>query len=154
MTLAALQEPNLYGRASDLTGTASPETAVTWTEPGAIQDEAMVLKKLGDRGWGRLYAFIHFYGPHWGETRNQPLSPKALRSFYAFLIHVQFPEGILPSIFLTNDGHLELCWEDEHKNAIQVEFGPETTAYYLEASQSEGEILSCDTARLAQQLTH
>src|SRR5690606_4533735 len=112
-----------YRLAEDLLST--PEAArVMCAEPGEADREEMLLRKLGARGWGRLYHFRHFYGPGWGEGRGRALSPRAIDAFYKFLEAVQLPTGVQPSIFLTDDGGLELCWEDENGKAIQAAFLP------------------------------
>ena len=45
-----------------------------------------------------------------------------------------------PKLFLTDHGHLELCWKDEAGAAVQLEFTPSLTEYYLGATEEEGEI--------------
>lgn len=97
---------------------------VMCAEPGEADREELLLQKLGPRGWGRLYHFRHFYGPGWGEGRGRALSPRAIEAFYSFLDAVQFPAGVQPSIFLMDDGGLELCWEDDSGKSVQAAFTP------------------------------
>lgn len=121
---------------------------VAWTDPGDSAREAVLLSKLGPRGWGRIHEFMHHYGPGWGNG-NRPLSPRALAALCGFLAGFSFPVGITPSVFLTDDGHLELCWEDSVGAAIQLEFGPERVEYYVESRGLEGAIRLADIGRLA-----
>ena len=66
--------------------------------------------------------------------------------FLRFLKDVTFPEGIRPSIFLTKNGHIELCWEDSEGDAIQFEFGPKESEVYIESKDIEETI---DNTKLA-----
>ena len=94
----------------------------------ALPDEAkrddLVLSKLGAKAWGRLHEFrnhyMHMRG--WGEGQGEPLSPRSLEGFYCFLEEAQFPEERKPSLFLTDQGFLELCWEDASGKAMHAEF--------------------------------
>lgn len=110
-------------------------------EPGEADREELVLRKLGARGWGRLYHFRHFYGPGWGEGHGRALSPRAVEAFYSFLESAEFPEGIRPSIFLTDDGGLELSWEDAEGKAVQAAFLPTHLEVYRAADEFERELL-------------
>jgi hypothetical protein len=116
----------------------SVSLAVRPAAPNEADREEMVLKKLGPRGWGRLHHFRYFYGSGWGEGAGKPLSPRALEGFYRFVEHARFPTGVTPSLFFTDAGHLELCWEGPDEAAIQVEFTPEGAQFYQEATGREG----------------
>lgn len=109
--------------------------------------ESIVTKKLGARGWGRVDAFMNHYGPGWGNG-NRPLSPRALAALCKFLERHVFPSAITPSVFLTDDGHLELCWEDSTGKSTQLEFGPEQVKFYVEARGLEGAFTLSDAERL------
>lgn len=106
-------------------------------EPGEADREELLLRKLGPRGWGRFYQFRHFYGLGWGEGRGQALSPRAIEAFHKFLETVQFPAGSRPSIFLTDDGGLELSWENADGKALQAAFFPSRIEVYRAADDFE-----------------
>jgi hypothetical protein len=131
---------NLFEPGYEL-GEALREQSVSLAVRPAAPDEAdreeVVLRKLGPRGWGRLHHFRYFYGSGWGEGAGKPLSPRALEGFYRFLEQAQFPEGVTPSLFFTDAGHLELSWENPAGAAVQVEFTPAGAECYREAIDSE-----------------
>jgi hypothetical protein len=66
---------------------------------------------------------------------------------------VNFPADVTPSIFLTNDGGIELCWEDVAGKAVQVEFRPGGIEYFLAASGEEAEIEYVELPDLARRLS-
>jgi hypothetical protein len=120
-------------------------------EPGEADREELLLRKLGPRGSGRLYHFRHFYGPGWGEGRGRALSPRAIEAFYKFLDAVEIPAGIQPSIFLTDDGGLQLSWEDAAGKAVQAAFMSSHVEVYRAADEFESE-LPLSEARIAAEL--
>jgi hypothetical protein len=108
--------------------------------PDDADREELLLRKLGARGWGRLHHFRNYYSSGWGDGSGRPLSPRSMEAFYRFLEVAQFPAGKSPSVFLTDQGRLELCWEDATGKAVQVEFTPAGAEYFIEATGEEGEI--------------
>lgn len=123
-------------------------------EPGEADREELLLRKLGPRGWGRLYHFRHFYGPGWGEGQGRALSPRAIEAFYNFLERVDFPAGVQPSIFLTDDGGLELSWEDTGGKAVQAAFLPSHVEVYRAADELERELALGDASVAADLISH
>jgi hypothetical protein len=99
--------------------------------------EQALLTKLGARGWGRIHHFRNHYNQPWGERRGEPLSPRALGLLTRFVAAATFPAGGQPSVFLTDQGNLELCWEDATGAARQVEFKADGIDYYIEATSEE-----------------
>jgi hypothetical protein len=84
------------------------------TSTSVVSDfEGLLLQKLGQRGRGRVLYFRQYYGPGWGESSGNNLSPRGLTAFGRFLQMMQFPKGRQPSVFLTDRGGLEIGWEDE-----------------------------------------
>lgn len=81
------------------------------TAPNEGLREELLLLKLGPVGWGRLHHFRHYCSTGWGDGSGKPLSPRALETFYRFLQAVTFPQDLRASLFLTDRGSLELCWE-------------------------------------------
>jgi hypothetical protein len=106
--------------------------------PGDVEFEDLLLRKLGARGWGRVYHFRHYYGLGWGAKPGKPLSPRAVEAFRRFLQEASFPKGRQPSVFLTDRGGLELCWEDEKNKSVQVEFTSQGIEFYQEATDQDG----------------
>lgn len=120
--------------------------------PSEGDREELLLSKLGAKGWGRLHHFRHYYSGGWGDGSGKPLSPRALETFYRFLESATFPENSEPSLFLTDAGCIELCWEDLSGKAVQVEFKPDEIEFYLEARQIEDSIPNSDVRNLAGRL--
>lgn len=130
----------------------SPVFGVRRAVPSEDEREELLISKLGAKGWGRLHNFRHYYSAGWGESSGKPLSPRALETFYRFLESATFPAGPKPSVFLTNEGCIEVCWDDLDKKAVQVEFGPAKIEFYVEAEQLEDSVHSSQARELAQRL--
>src|SRR5260221_3712127 len=118
-------------------------------QPDEAEREELVLAKLGTPGWGRLHHFRNYYSAGWGEGAGKPLSPRALEKFYRFIEQANFPAGTQPSLFLTDNGTLELCWEDEFGKSVQLEFTPNGIAFFQESSQLEGLISQDEAVKIA-----
>jgi len=100
----------------------------------------LLLRKLGPKGWGRVYQFRNYYESGWGE-KGRVLSPKALDAFLRFLEEATFPaDKTSPSVFLTDRGGIELCWEDPSGKSVQVEFTGTGAEFYKAATDEEGAV--------------
>jgi hypothetical protein len=121
--------------------------------PNNTAREELLLRKLGTRGWGRVHQFRFYFGQGWGETSRPALSPKALDAFFRFLEDVTFPSGKLPSVFLTDEGGLELVWEDAAGQSIQVDFRPQRIEYYRAALDEEGSAPFIELKEVARRLS-
>jgi hypothetical protein len=116
----------------------APDTVFLSAPDESAQDE-LLLRKLGPRGWGRVQYFRRFYASGWGEQNGRALSPKAFELFLRFVNAVKFPVAKTePSVFLTNLGGIELCWEDALGKPVQVEFMREGVEFYEERTGAEG----------------
>jgi hypothetical protein len=107
-----------------------------WPAPLSVHEEDLLIQKLGARGWVRMLQFTQFYGPGWGGG-NKQLSPKGRMAFLAFLRTVELRDGANPSVFLTDDGELEMAWEDRAGKPVQLVFGPQGVLVYVEATARE-----------------
>jgi len=130
-----------------------PSSEVHRPAPNEAAQEELFLQKLGARGWGRIHQFRNYYGPGWGEGQGRSLSPRAMAAFCQFLETATFPSGCLPSVFLTDRGGLELCWENADGKAVQVEFTSEGAEYYLEEGEIESMVSHAKMKALAEQLS-
>ena len=115
--------------------------------------EELLLAKLGPRGWGRVHQFRTYYASGWSEDQRPAISPRALSAFFGFLKVFTFPSGVIPSVFLTDGGGIELCWEDEERRALQVEFTRAGAEFYREATGQEGELAHGDLRQLLARLS-
>jgi hypothetical protein len=120
--------------------------------PSEGEREELLLSKLGAKGWGRLHHFRHYYSAGWGGGSGKPLSPRALETFYRFLESARFPQGSVPSVFLTDEGYIEVCWEDADDKAVQVEFKPAEIEFYVEAQELEDSVPASEVKELARRL--
>jgi hypothetical protein len=114
--------------------------------------EEMVMSKLGLNGWRRLTHFRYSYLPGWGDGSGKPLSAKSLELFYRFVQDMTLSAGGRPSLFLTSDGTLELCWSDPSGNEVELEFTPTGIEYFFEATCREGIVPPENVRELASQL--
>jgi hypothetical protein len=126
--------------------------AVLPVAPDEADREELVIRKLGAKGWGRLHHFRNYYSTGWGDGRGRPLSPRSLEAFYRFMEVAAFPGGKFPSLFLTDDGNLELCWEDANGKALQVEFTPSGAEYFIEATGEEAKASHTELSEIAAKL--
>jgi hypothetical protein len=120
--------------------------------PDEWEREELLLRKLGPKGWGRVYHFRNYYSPDWGE-KGRVLSPKALDAFFRFVEEANLPSGhAVPSVFLTDRGGIELCWEDRNGNAVQVEFTATGAEFYDAATDEEGAVAFDEVPHLSRRL--
>ena len=121
--------------------------------PSEAEREELLFSKLGPKGWVRLHHFRHYYSAGWGDGSGKPLSPRVLEMFYRFLEFAVFTGDTKPSVFLTGQGCIELCWEDGSGKAVQLEFRPTEIEFYIESQNSEGAVPHSAVAELARRLT-
>jgi hypothetical protein len=82
------------------------------------------------------------------------MSPRALDAFLRFLEETTFPAGKnTPSVFLTDRGGIELCWEDPSGKSVQVEFTGTGAEFYNAATDEEGTVAFDGLAQLSQRLS-
>ena len=125
--------------------------AVRRTAPDELAREDLLLRKLGPKGWGRVHHFRNYYASGWGEN-GRVLSPKALDAFFRFVEDAQFPaDG--PSVFLTDRGGIELCWDDRNGKSVQVEFTGTGAEFYKAATGEEGAVAFGGLAQLSRRLS-
>ncbi len=103
-----------------------------------LESEQALLAKLGARGWGRTHLFRNHYNQPRSERQSAPVSARAVDALTRFVAGAAFPSGVVPSVFLTDQGGLELCWEDAQGAARQIEFKPDGIDYYVAATEEEG----------------
>jgi hypothetical protein len=127
--------------------------AIHRSGPDESSRDDLVLRKLGKRGWERLNLFRFSYQEGWGESSRPALSPRALEAFSRFIAEVNFPHDRQPSIFLTDEGGLELVWEDAAGQSVQVEFRSKGIKYYRAMNDEEGEASFGSLKELARRLS-
>ena len=92
---------------------------------------------LGCLGVAMLH---HLTGGRWGFVIRR------------FLESAVFTGDAKPSVFLTDQGCIELCWEDESGKAVQLEFRPGEIEFYVESQNSEGTVPNSAVTDLARRL--
>ncbi len=137
-----LSQSPAYETSADLatgtSGVASSQVKTFTSGEGAA--EQLVMEKLGVHGWGRWQYFRNSFSQKWGNEDTVPLQPRSQTTFLSALKLLEFPEGKPPSLFLTNEGTLELAWEDASGSPIQIEFGTNQTELYFESRGIEQSI--------------
>ena len=151
-TLSLSDQTQAYVLVEGLRASASvPNLRATASDDWAREE--LLLRKLGARGWGRVYHFQNYYISGWGE-KGQVLSPRALDAFFRFMETASFPKGkSAPSVFLTDRGGVELVWEDRYGKSVQVEFTGTGAEFYKAATQEEGEVTIDGLAELSGRLS-
>ncbi len=114
---------------------ASPSHRIA--APGEAAREALIARKLGISGWGRWQYFRQCYSGQWGDEGQLPVSPRSQEMLFKALEILNFPDGLRPSLFLTDEGHFELAWRDLAGKSVQLEFGTKSFELFVEASGIE-----------------
>ena len=141
-----------FYRLSDDLADATRSRALTWSEPGEADRDELLLSKLGVRGWGRLHHFRLLYQGGWGEGKGRPVSPRTVSALVKFLERFTWPEGVTPSLFLTDRGGIEVAWEEQGGFPVQLEFHRDGIEIYREAEGAEAELAPGDVARAVELL--
>jgi hypothetical protein len=149
-TLSLPTSPPGYELVDDLRDPVQISSAVQSAAPDELAREELLLGKLGPKGWGRVHHFRNYYTSGWGDN-GRVLSPKALDGFFVFVEETTFPTS--PSVFLTDRGGIELCWEDANGEPVQVEFTGTGAEFYKAATEEEGVVAFGGLAQLAQRLS-
>jgi len=151
-TLVPPPQSSAYALVNDLCESATL-ASVHRAAPDEWAREELLLAKLGPRGWGRVHHFRNYYASGWGEHTGKVLSPKALSAFFRFVHAFDFPNGVIPSVFLTDQGGIELCWEEEKSKSVQVEFTRVGAEFYRESTGEEDTVSHAALAQLVQRLS-
>ncbi|HUE82312.1 MAG TPA: hypothetical protein VMM84_09365 [Pyrinomonadaceae bacterium] len=90
------------------------------------------VRVLGENGERRFQEFAE-YETGWNMGQGKALSIRSVALLERFLHEVPELADCSPSLFLSSEGNLELGWEDDRGNVIEIEFGPDHISYYIES---------------------
>ena len=93
------------------------------------QAHKTLISKIGENAAER-FSNMTEYHDNWGGNNEKCLSPYSVRTMCMFLDAVDKFDTV-PSIFLTNEGTLQLGWEDADGNEIEIDFLPDLIYYYV-----------------------
>lgn len=94
---------------------------------------------IGNEGAKRIQEF-KLYEKGWDSGKGERLSSMSVAVAETFLnLYPKLSES-QPSVFLTRSGNLQLGWEDQDDNPIEVEFFPNKVEYYIGCRDEEGEV--------------
>lgn len=99
-------------------------------------------KLLGKNSYERFKRFSE-YPDGWGGGKGKSVSPQSVAALQSFLSDGQ-AFSAEPSIFLRQDGNLQLAWEDAEGNAIELDFLPSRITFFHEKNEQES-TFSLDT---------
>ena len=74
---------------------------------------------------------------------RETLSHNSITLFFMFVCAVlnkNWQPSTTPSVFMTDEGFLQLVWEDSNGHTIELEFTNNGIEYYFESSGKEGSI--------------
>jgi hypothetical protein len=112
-----------------------PENVTRITD--AIGEKAK--RVIGTEGAKRIQEF-KLYEKGWDSGKGERLSSMSVAVAETFLnLYPELSES-QPSVFLTRSGNLQLGWEDQDDNPIEVEFFPNKVEYYIGSRDEEGEV--------------
>lgn len=120
--------------------------------PRPLQLSSKAVEALGAHNVGRFAELVSLKdGWHLGQGKS--LQAASLRSIELFLAqYSSFPERC--SLFLSEQGNLELVWRSEKNETTSLEFYADRIEYYIETLDEEGEVATRDIATLVQKLAH
>lgn len=110
-----------------------------------------VKDKLGENGVRRFYEFRD-YSDGWCMGKGKKVSHQSIAQLERFVRLAQEYLPDEPSIFISEEGFLQLQWEDADDQDIEVCFGPKQFEYFLESSDEEGIIPSKNISELLNKL--
>jgi hypothetical protein len=96
------------------------------------------LAVLGQKGMERLYSFATDYQDGWGDGSGRALNADAYKALFVFMKNAPINISSRPSIFLTEEGGLEVAWDDAEGNDVRVEFTPIGVEYYFAKTGRQG----------------
>ena len=115
--------------------------------------ESLVYSKLDATAWQRFRNFSQ-WPDGWAGEGSLSLSAVSLANFERFLESSRFATArSKPSLFMTDDGLLEIGWESSDNTAIHVTFTTKGASFYIEATGEEGNISTDGIGNLAERLT-
>jgi hypothetical protein len=92
---------------------------------------------IGDSGVGRFEQFT-LLTRGWDGGEGEELSPYSVGAFLHFTrIYQELFEEVSPSIFITTNGNIQINWEDDSDNVVEIEFFLDYVEYYIEAHDLE-----------------
>ncbi len=137
----------------------APQPALQWTIPhvtswmeSSVPPElpSLVYAKLGDAAWQRFHDFSR-WPDGWAGPHSRAIAWGTYHNFSKFLEAARFVTSQTPpSLFVTDDGLLELSWEARDGTAIHVTLTPEGAAYFIESRGEEGQVTPEGLSQLAE----
>ncbi len=137
----------------------APQAALLWTIPhvtswmeSSVPPElpGLVYAKLGDAAWQRFHDFSR-WPDGWAGPNSRAIAWGTYHNFGKFLEAARFViSHTPPSLFVTDDGLLELSWEARDGSAINVTLTPEGATYFIESSGEEAQVTSEGLFHLAE----
>ncbi len=110
----------------------------------------LVYAKLGDAAWQRFYDFSR-WEDGWAGPHSHAVAWGTYQNLGKFLSAARFVTSRpQPSLFVTDDGMLELSWEARDGSAINVTLTPEGASYFIEAKGEESQVPPEGLAQLAE----
>jgi hypothetical protein len=96
-------------------------------------------KLLGENGADRFRDFSNLRDG-WDGGSGKPLSPSSMANFELFVNRFADLVPTEPSLFVSDEGHLVLGWEDKDGGRLEVEFAEGTFEFFRETTNTGGVI--------------
>jgi hypothetical protein len=114
--------------------------------PRRLRLSPNAITALGEHNVGRFLE-LKALQDGWDFGRGKALQSASLRSMESFLAQYHsFPERC--SLFLSEQGNLELVWRSEENATTSLEFYPDHIEYYVETLDKEGAVTLNDIPTL------
>lgn len=112
----------------------------------------LVYTKLGDAAWQRFYDFSR-WPDAWAGESSRSIAWGTYLNFERFLDSARFlTSQPPPSLFLTDEGHLELAWDAPDGSNISVALTPTGAEYFVERRGETGMVTAEGINALADRL--
>ncbi len=120
--------------------------------PRSLRLSSKAVEALGAHNVGRFSELVSLKdGWHFGQGKS--LQAASLYSIELFLAqYSSFPERC--SLFLSEEGNLELVWRSENNETTSLEFYADCIEYYIETLNEEGKVAIRDISTLVQKLAN
>jgi hypothetical protein len=110
----------------------------------------LIFAKLGNDAWQRFHDFSR-WPDGWAGPHSRAIAWGTYHNFEKFLDAARFVTSRTPpSLFVTDEGELELTWEARDGSAMNVTLTAEGATYFIESRGEEGEVSPENLTQLAE----
>lgn len=129
--------------------TTAPASAPDHVDPPQLS--ALVYAKLGNACWERFNQFLA-WPDQWDGHQSRRVPLMVLCHFETFLEHLRLPFARPASLFLLEDGGLEILLRDSGKRRLDVALRSDRIEFAFEPDQTEGDVAPAELPAVTERL--